>query len=137
VVHLRSEHTKWCAATGIDHVEICTEGVVTHEAAAIGALLDDGVDAVFTAAESVQTALDVVVERGLEVGRDVLIATLDDDIDGSLAQRGITTVGLNGRNYAEDVVAALVDIVEGRLQPPVVVPAQLTVHPRATTNGRP
>jgi len=135
VAQMRDQHEAWCAATGFERVELYSDGAQPHDSAAVHALLDTGVDAILTVAESVRMVLDIAAERGLRVGTDLLVAALSDDVDSRAVEDGITTVGLVAQNYADHVVGALVDLVEGRASAPVVVAAPVTVEARASTAG--
>lgn len=128
-------HREWCAATGHDVVAASTDPRNERLEAAVGELLDEGADAIFTVVESVARITRVLEARGLRVGQDVLLATLDEDLGGHLAGSGITTVDLTGGRYGETVVKALLSVLDRSASGQVEVKGNVTLHPRASTRA--
>ena len=102
---------------------------------AIDELLDAGVDAIYTVVESVPEITASIEGRGLKVGHDVLLVTLDDDTSGRLGDQGITTIGLTGRGYSNEVVHTLIDIIEHKVATPLEITGEPTLRPRASSAG--
>ena len=129
-------YERWCAATGRDVRSACTDPANDGLGDAVERLLDEGADAVLTVVESVPEITAAIRARGLEVGSDVRLVTLDEDISGRLADEGVSTVGLTGRHYADEVVGTLIDLIERRVAPPVTIVSNPTLHARRSSTGR-
>lgn len=129
-------HTEWCERTGHEVIEACTDPANEHLEIAVAEVLDRGADAIFTVVESVPQIIDAIRARGKVVGEDVLLVTLDEDISGDLAEQEISTIGLTGRPYAEEVIGGLIDLIERKVQAPIVVHGEVTLHPRRSSKRR-
>lgn len=105
--------------------------------AAIGRLLDAGADAIYATVPASEAILAAAGARSLVLGRDLLVAALDEDPDGSLARLGITTVSFSMRTFTADVIATLVDVIEGRLGGPLQLAGEHRLTPRQSTRGKP
>jgi DNA-binding LacI/PurR family transcriptional regulator len=129
-------YATWCEQTGVTIRSECTDPANDGRAAAIERLLDQEADAILTVVESVPDIVAAVEARGLVVGTDVRLVTLDEDISGRLADDDISTVGLTGRHYADEVVGTLIDLIERKVTPPVTIISNPTLHTRRSSTGR-
>lgn len=125
----------WCDATGHEQLDACTDPGNDLLEAGVHDLLDRGADAILTVVESVPQIVSIIEGRGLRVGTDVRLVTLDEDVSGRLADAQISTITLTGGNYAETVVGALIDAIEGKAPTPIVIRGNPTLHPRASSTG--
>jgi DNA-binding LacI/PurR family transcriptional regulator len=128
---------RWSEQHGLPVISECTDPSNDRLHAAIAAVLDQRTDAILTVVESVPEIVAAIEARGLQVGRDVRVVTLDEDVAGRLADDGISTVGLTGRLYADEVVGALIDVIEGSATPPITIVGDPTLHPRRSSTGMP
>lgn len=103
--------------------------------AAVERLLDGGADAIYAAVPVVTEILAVVAARGLVIGRDVRLVVLEDDTDERLADRGISTVWFSVAALSESAVAAMIEVIQGRLSTPTELPCDFALFPRASSMG--
>lgn len=129
-------HRQWCAAHDLPLRSACTDPSNQRLQEAVAELLDQGTDAILTVVESVPEIVAAIEARGLVVGRDVRLVTLDEDISGRLAEAEVTTVGLTGWRYADEVIGTLIDVIEGRVARPLAIMGEPTLHPRRSSTGR-
>ena len=135
--YIDEAYRSWCEVNGVHALSANTDPTLDRLGPAIEELLDGGADAIYTVIECVPQVVAAVEARGLKVGHDVLLVTLDDDTSGGLASRGISTIGLTGRGYADEVVNALIDIIERKVSTPLDIRGDPTLHPRESSSGAP
>jgi DNA-binding LacI/PurR family transcriptional regulator len=134
--YIDEAYRQWCEFNGITPLSANTDPLLDRLEQALDELLDAGADAIYTVIESVPQIIEAIERRGLKVGHDVLLVTLDDDTSAGLAARGISTIGLTGRGYADEVVNALIDIIEHKVATPLDIRGDPTLHPRESSAGR-
>lgn len=137
LARINDAQQRWSETHDLPVISECTDPSNDRLDQAIAAVLDEGTDGILTIVESVPEIVAAIEARGLVVGRDVRLVTLDEDVTGRLAEHEITTVGLTGRLYADEVVGALIDVIEGRATPPITISGQPTLHPRRSSTGVP
>jgi DNA-binding LacI/PurR family transcriptional regulator len=128
-------YRQWCADHGLEVLSACADPALERLLPAVDELLDAGTDAIYTVVESVPEISASIEARGLKVGHDVLLVTLDDDTAGRLAAQGVSTIGLTGRGYSNEVVHALIDIIEHKVATPLEIKGDPTLHGRASSAG--
>jgi DNA-binding LacI/PurR family transcriptional regulator len=126
-------YVEWCTHTGHEVLEFCTDPSNELLDKGVDDLLERGVDAIYTVVESVPRIIRAIEQRGLTVGKDVCLVTLDEDVSGYLSEIGVSTVDLTGGAYAESIVGALIDAVEGKTSGHVVINGALTLTPRRSS----
>lgn len=133
--YIDEAYRAWCGINAMSPLSACTDPMLDRRDEAVEELLDGGADAIYTVIESVPEIVGAIERRGLKVGHDVLIVTLDDDTSGGLALRGISTIGLTGRGYANEVVHALIDIIERKVATPLEIRGDPALRPRESSAG--
>lgn len=94
-------------------------------------LLDSGepFDAVFAASDLIAIgALRALAERGLRVPEEVALAGFDNIPASALTQPALTTVMQDTGGAGDRLVEALLAQIEGRAQPPAILPTKLIVR---------
>lgn len=136
LARINEAHLQWCGERDLPVLSACTDPSNERLQEAVAEVLDQGTDAILTVVESVPEIVAAIEARGLEVGRDVRLLTLDEDIAGRLADAEIATVGLTGWRYADEVIGALVDVIEGRVERPLAIMGEPSLHARRSSTGR-
>ncbi len=106
-------YTAWCATHGVEPLVARIDAAAPDASTqAEDALLEAGADALYITAPDRSTQIGRIAmrrERGLP---RVLLALLDDDIDGRMASLGITTVRIGLGDVVRRSVTALIDALE-------------------------
>ena len=75
-------------------------------------------------------------KRGLRVGEDLLVATLDEPGFESIFVDPLTTVVVDVPGSIEATVEAFADVIEGRAAGPIVIGSTFSLVERPSTAGR-
>ncbi len=132
---LERAYRRWCTEHALDPVVADSTMESDFASGPIEWLLDQGVDAVYVTMPVTGALLEAAQRRGLDVGRDLLIASLDEDTDRSLAQADITTVNYAVTSFIEEIVASFIDVIEGRAEPGSYSSARFELLARGSTLG--
>ncbi len=134
--YIEDEYRAWCLRHDVVPRSACADPALEQLLPAIEEVLDSGADAIYTVVESVPAIRAAIERRGLEVGRDVLLVSLDDDTSRRMEDQGVTTIGLTGRGYSEEAIHALIDIIEHKVATPLDIRGDLTLHQRDSSARR-
>ncbi len=125
-------HAAWCDKQGFDLiVERGSTTDVDHLAAAATRMWNAGCDAVVGVPIGSGTALlATATALGKRVPADVLIAAVDENPDLALTDPPLTTVGLDPVATAVQGTNLVLDVIEGKVEPPLelFIPAYLNVR---------
>ncbi len=130
----------WCAEAGLTPRLVLTGFDASREEirARLRALLDtdDRPDALVTAPEGIATvALDVARESGLQVGRDLLLASYVDDDEMRLSTPPITALDLSPRDMGRATAELLIGALEGVVAEGARQEVPIRLRARASTLG--
>lgn len=109
----------WSARTGIAVPVGTLDPATGSPTAALDALLASGCDAILTLVDGIAEIEAAAADRGLRIGRDLRLVAASEDEDGGLARARIATIAFGVGGAVEQVVAAVLAVVEGRVVPPV------------------
>lgn len=111
---MQDGYREWCAEKGIE--ELMLVGAFQSTTEQVRGLLDglladlDGVDGIITAPEGTALiALDAIRSAGLEIGRDVLLASYVDSDSLALTEPSITALDLQAREFGRQCMQLLAD----------------------------
>jgi len=127
----------WAERTGAPLQVAALDPLTGSPAAAIAALLDHGCDAIVTLVDGVAEVEAAAADRGLRVGRELRLVAASEDEDGSLARAGIATIAFGVGGAVEQVVGAVLSVVEGRAMPPVRIVGAHRLNLRASAGTAP
>lgn len=72
----------------------------------------DGIYSLMPTDEFIQALDEAIANKQKTIGKNVHIVMLDEDRTGSLAQRGISVIGISPQQYAQSIVDALINVIE-------------------------
>jgi DNA-binding LacI/PurR family transcriptional regulator len=127
---------EWCRARSIAPLVIDASESTEVLARSVDRALDDGTDAIFTVDGCAPVVLEIAERRRLEMGRDLLLAELDDDTDGGCSQRRTTNISLALAEFAGEATLRMIDVAEKAASADAPLRCAFELTPRASTAGR-
>ncbi len=114
---LERGYLEWCEQHDVQPLLFIVDLEAGGTNEAIEALLRSPADAVLVAVPVTASLIEAAEKRGLNVGKDLRVITLDENSDRRLEQLDISTLAYSIAEYVDGAVARFIDVIEGKRPP--------------------
>ncbi len=135
VDELERGYREWCTAHDLEPLFADSTTDVAGATLRTDWLIDHGADAIYVTLPVTNVVIEVAQRRRLDIGRELLIASLDEDTDHRLEQSDMTTVSYAVARFIEGIIDSFIDVIEGRVEPGSRARASFQLNARGSTLG--
>ena len=127
---LQRGYADWCTQHDLEPLAFSVDLESGASAAAVESLLRSPADAVLVAAPVTSVLIDAAEKRGLNVGKDLRLITVNENSDTRLEQLDVSTLHYSISEYVGGAIDRFIEVIEGKREPgqPSGVPFTFTAR---------